>query len=164
MACLACGRGFHSECEIGCSDCHPDYQKATQMLSATGSGRGAPTKNAEDIKDPYSTGRKRAAIQYPLFRTNPCEWRGFKNCGGGVFPIVGCIAGKQEARHHGPVKNPLRNEPGNVHRICHECHNRWHALNDADYIEEDNEKLPHMPERATEIELMASEAERRIKK
>jgi len=40
----------------------------------------------------------------------------------------------QEARHHGPDKNTLNNEKGNVHRICHSCHNRWHTLNDEDYI------------------------------
>lgn len=57
-----------------------------------------------------------------------------KNCGGGTMPIVGCLDGKQQARHHGPDKNTLNNERGNVHRICHTCHNRWHTLNDPDYV------------------------------
>lgn len=57
-----------------------------------------------------------------------------KNCGGGQKPIVGCLNGKQQARHHGPDKNTLNNEVGNVHRICHTCHNRWHTLNDDDYV------------------------------
>lgn len=57
-----------------------------------------------------------------------------KNCGGGQFPIVGCLNGIQQARHHGPDKNTLNNERGNVHRICHTCHNRWHTLNDENYV------------------------------
>lgn len=64
----------------------------------------------------------------------PCEWSMKKNCGGGEFPIVGCHDGKQQARHHGPDKNTLNNERGNVHRICHSCHNRWHTLNDPNYV------------------------------
>lgn len=53
--------------------------------------------------------------------------------GGGEFPIQGCSDGVQLNRHHGPDKNTLNNEPGNVHRICAHCHNRWHAKNDPDY-------------------------------
>ncbi|MGS2592214.1 hypothetical protein [Streptomyces hebeiensis] len=71
---------------------------------------------------------------YPLDRDADCEWKLQKNCGGGNSPIVGCVKGKQEARHHGPDKNTLNNDHGNVHRICHTCHNRWHARNDEDYV------------------------------
>jgi hypothetical protein len=53
--------------------------------------------------------------------------------GGGNHPIVGCVSGVQEARHHGPDKSTSNNEEGNVHRICHRCHNRWHAANNEDY-------------------------------
>lgn len=161
MACISCGRGFHQECEIGCVDCHEDYsQIAKSFRSGT---KGQPVKDPEDITDPYSTGRKRAAIQYPLFRTNPCEWRGKKNVGGGE-PIVGCIKGLQQDRHHGPVKNPLRNEPGNVHRICKYCHNRWHAVNDPIYDEVAYNSRPHAPEPADELELLANEAQWKLKK
>lgn len=45
---------------------------------------------------------------------------------------VGCD-NLQQCRHHGPDKNTLNNDPGNVHRICHWHHNNWHALNDPDY-------------------------------
>lgn len=125
---------------------------------------GAPLKDPEKITDPYSTGRKRAATQYPLFKTNPCEWRGKKNCGGGLEPITGCINGLQQDRHHGPVKNPLRNEPGNVHRICKYCHNRWHENNNSIYDEEIYSKLLHTPEPATELELLANEANWKLKR
>lgn len=160
MGCLSCGRGFHFECEKGCVNCHPDYEKVVQSLTRignSGNGKGAPTKNPEDVKDKFSTGRKRAAHLWPLFRNNPCDWQGKKNCGGGI-PIVGCLAGKQQARHHGPVKQVLRNEPGNVHRICHVCHNRWHTINDKDYDEEKWDETEHKPEAAKELDLLANEA------
>jgi hypothetical protein len=90
-------------------------------------------KDDSVLKDQQSTGRKRAAQMYPLYSEEPCEWQKKKNCGGNK-PIVGCVDGKQEARHHGPDKNTLNNDEGNVHRICHKCHNRWHTVNDEGYV------------------------------
>lgn len=156
MGCPSCGRGFHWECELGCSNCHSSVEQAAKSIGLS-TGEGAPIKDVENINDPLSTGRKRAARIYPLFKTNPCEWRGKKNCGGGLEPIVGCIKGLQLHRHHGPIKNPLRNEPGNVHRICYHCHTRWHAKNDHIYDEAKYSTLPHSPEEATDIELMTVE-------
>lgn len=80
-----------------------------------------------------SAGRKIAARRYPLNEEADCEWQGKANCGGGDYPILGCLEGKQQARHHGPEKNVQNNEEGNVHRICHYCHYRWHAKNDPSY-------------------------------
>jgi hypothetical protein len=161
MSCLACGREFHDECENdGCNNCHTNFEQVARSL-ATGA-IGAPIKNDESVTDPYSTGRKRAATQYPIHKTNPCEWRGLKNCGGGT-PIIGCIDGLQRDRHHGPVKNPLRNEPGNVHRICKPCHNRWHVINDPLYNEILYDNTKHEPEPAEELELLANEAQWKIK-
>lgn len=91
-------------------------------------------KDDSALRDQQSTGRKRAARLYPLEADAPCEWQMKKNCGGGNKPIVGCMNGVQQARHHGPDKNTLNNESGNVHRICHTCHNRWHTLNDDGYV------------------------------
>lgn len=91
-------------------------------------------KDDSALKDQQSTGRKRAAKMFPLDDDALCEWSMKKNCGGGQFPIVGCLANSQQARHHGPDKNTLNNEKGNVHRICHSCHNRWHTLNDDGYV------------------------------
>lgn len=157
MGCISCGRGFHSECEAGCSSCHPNIESEVRSIVTIGNGKGAPIKDPEDVGDPLSTGRKRAAKMYPIYKNQPCEWRGKKNCGGGVKPIVGCVNGFQHHRHHGPVKDPLRNEPGNVHRICHHCHNRWHAENDPEYDAMKYNTLPHNPEAATELELRANE-------
>lgn len=157
MPCIGCGRGFHSECEIGCENCHGDYEQVTKSISH--SGVGQPLKDPKNVKDPYSTGRKRAATMYPLYETNPCEWRGLKNCGGGLEPIIGCMKGLQEARHHGPVKAPLENYPGNVHRICTTCHNRWHKKNDPVYNEEVYRTLLHNPTVAIESELALNEVE-----
>jgi hypothetical protein len=163
MGCPGCGRGFHDECENGsCEDCHVDISQLVKSFKV-GTGRGAPTKDPENVTDRHSTGRKRAAQLYPIFKDKPCEWQGKKNCGGGT-PIVGCIKNLQRDRHHGPIKDTLRNEPGNVHRICKSCHNRWHAVNDPIYNEEQYASLPHRPEDADELELLANESYWRLKK
>lgn len=96
-------------------------------------------KTDESLKDQQSTGRKRAAKLYPLNPEAYCEWAGKEVQGGGHSPISGCglrpgtDIGLQQSRHHGPDKNTLNNEIGNVHRICHACHNEWHAKNDSNY-------------------------------
>src|SRR5690606_3518264 len=72
-------------------------------------------------------------------------WAGFSNVGGNTHPILGCLEGKQEARHHGPEKNVDNNEVGNVHRICHYCHYRWHAKNDPTYDWNAGIYIPHQP-------------------
>lgn len=107
--------------------------------------RGRPTiDNGADMKDPISTGRKRAAIAAPILGGMICEWAYLKSAGGGVNPIVGCTGYPATDRHHGPNKATLDNttsdspaEDGtwNLHRICAMCHNRWHAANDKYYNE-----------------------------
>lgn len=99
-----------------------------------------------------SAGRKVAAKQYPLDENADCEWRGKANCGGGDWPILGCLDGKQQARHHGPEKNVQNNEQGNVHRICHYCHYRWHAKNDPTYDWNAGVWPPHNPRPLTDKE------------
>lgn len=110
------------------------------------------------LKDPESTGRKRAAKLYPLDKAELCEWSHeilkadweltegkeaeftradeesmLMYYSGSKEPFQNCKRSTQAARHHGPDKNTLNNEPGNVHRICHTCHNLWHVGNDPDY-------------------------------
>jgi len=113
-------------------------------------------KDDSALKDQQSTGRKRAARWYPLDENALCEWAGKKNCGGGKHPITGCVSNFQQARHHGPDKNTLNNEKGNVHRICHTCHNRWHTLNDPDYVW-GAVQIEHSPKPATPEDYMESE-------
>jgi hypothetical protein len=145
MGCPSCGRGMHQFClKSDCEICHSvevkENNNGTEELSsednwrykAGRSNRGA-GKRDDSLRDQQSTGRKRAAIKYPLDRDSSCEWRGLLYAGGADFPIVGCLNGKQQARHHGPDKNTLNNDEGNVHRICHACHNRWHSRNDDGY-------------------------------
>jgi hypothetical protein len=97
-------------------------------------------KTDATLTDQQSTGRKRAAKLYPLNSGDYCEWSGKSEQGGGKTPIAGCglrpgsVIGLQQCRHHGPDKNTLNNEAGNVHRICTPCHNEWHAKNDKDYL------------------------------
>lgn len=86
-----------------------------------------------NLTDAQSAGRKEAARLFPFDLDAPCEWQGKSNCGGGAHPILGCTEGRQDDRHHGPNKNTSFNEVGNVHRICKNCHNRWHLANDGDY-------------------------------
>lgn len=102
-----------------------------------------------------SSGRKEAARNFPLDASKPCEWQGKANCGGGNYPILGCPTGVesyQQARHHGPEKNVQNNEPGNVHRICHYCHYRWHAANDLNYDWNAGIWPPHNPRPLTAAE------------
>lgn len=115
-------------------------------------------KTEATLRDQQSTGRKRAAKMYPLDTSKPCEWQLKKNCGGGSTPITGCFDGMQEARHHGPDKNTLNNDKGNVHRICTKCHNRWHARNDDGYVW-GSVYDPHSPTVATTDEIIASDLE-----
>jgi hypothetical protein len=154
MGCISCGRGWHDECLTKCFDCHP---VALEVIRISTIGR--PLKDPTYMLDPESTGRKRAALLYPLNKDNPgpCDWSRKKNCGGGLHPIVGCKDGFQKNRHHGPIKNTIRNEMGNVHLICPTCHNRWHTLNDNHYDEELYSTLPHKPEPATDAEILESE-------
>lgn len=136
MACPSCSMQMHFECsgtrESGkkcCCDGVPVAEEVDDNDPADFRGY----KRDSTLKDQQSTGRKRAAKLYPLDRTAPCEWQGLRFAGGGQFPIVGCKEGLQQSRHHGPDKNTLNNDEGNVHRICHFCHNRWHTLNDPGY-------------------------------
>lgn len=90
-------------------------------------------KGADAITDVQSTGRKRAAVLYPIEEGMTCEWANLAKAGGGVVPIIGCFGNPATDRHHGPDKNTLNNREGNVHRICSFCHNFWHAKNDEYY-------------------------------
>lgn len=149
--CLDCAQGFHNDCGSPC--CCADKEtvitsddSATPVISipdtpilpvasspvSTGERDGMKwSKQDHALKDLKSTGRKRAAVLYPLDREAPCEWRNLRFAGGGLYPIVGCATGNQEHRHHGPILLTTANVEGNVHRICTTCHNSWHAANDA---------------------------------
>jgi hypothetical protein len=132
--CIACVADDHN----GCYD--PEIVDGVDVCCCTDENaflapvhRGGPLKSNKDLKDVLSTGRKRAAVLFPIDPEAACEWRGLKNAGGGINPIVGCVQGKSTNRHHGPDKSVLNNTQGNVHRICSTCHNRWHAKNDELY-------------------------------
>ncbi len=140
MKCINCRDGLCWEClaiSNGACCCHNPSTEApvAEVEEDEDEAYSNRTYKREGtLKDQQSTGRKRAAKLYPLDPTASCEWRGLKNSGGGPIPIVGCNSGTQQARHHGPDKNTLNNDEGNVHRICHRCHNRWHTKNDPVYV------------------------------
>jgi len=156
-ACIYCALDMHDECvqpverDDGLYDCcctlRAPVASGESQRVPEGPGRiGRPLKDLEDIKDKTSAGRKRAAAIAPIFAGMECEWAWLRNAGGGVQPIVGCqgnlIQEKggsdpemlQGDRHHGPDKSTLNNTPGiNLHRVCADCHHRWHSLNDFAY-------------------------------
>ena len=167
--CLDCAEGFHSLCTLGCTPCHGklseqivDSPEASDTLEADqeidrvrktrkGKNKNDAKKKARDreLKDPQSTGRHRAVTLHgKADPSQPCEWQEMANCGGGSFPILGCVSGVQENLHHGPDKNTLNNERNNIHKICSRCHNRWHTLNDPGY-EWDGHHAAHSPREPT---------------
>lgn len=157
--CMACVVGLFEECHnpeildggwiIPCAmrfkfvdDDEPVKQKRGEI--------GRPLSDPKDIRDPESTGRKRAAIVLPIQTGMTCQWAGLKWAGGGAHPIVGCAGNtlaevkrhedlpegidSRGERHHGPNKAVLDNSVGvNLHGICSDCHHRWHELNDPTY-------------------------------
>lgn len=154
--CLPCKVELHEEClapsqlvsgrwTCCCGD------QADKPDEVFGTEVGRPVSKPGDIDDVLSTGRKRAAMLYPIFEGMVCEWAGLAAAGGGIKPIVGCRGnvlveerGKY-SRHHGPDKNVLENGPHNVHRICPTCHNRWHALNNEFYGTRPEHGQPFLP-------------------
>ena len=159
--CPACAVGLYSECEQfevaevtgdgfeWIIPCALKFTGAnTPVLRGGGDGPGRPVLAPDEVTDPRSTGRKRAVLLAPVLEGMMCEWSGLKFAGGGVVPIAGCNGhrlipqkGGDDERglyqgdlHHGPDKNTLNNAVGtNLHRICADCHHRWHAANDAFY-------------------------------
>lgn len=164
--CLSCAEGFPELCETDgqCSKEKPsaDSSSLLDILQGDGFSETEPKKKTRDsrrvkndmnLKDPQSTGRHRAvAIHGKANPEEPCEWQGLANCGGGEFPILGCTEGVQENLHHGPDKNTLNNERENIHKVCSQCHNRWHTLNDPNYQWDGHHSL-HSPTNPTEEDI-----------
>ena len=161
--CLSCGRFLHSECRnpVGDKCCC-----SASVFGPEGSNEVVSTETkTRRLKEnvTISAGRKRAAVLYKPDPSLPCEWRNKSNCGGGLYPIVGCIDGYQEHRHHGPDKTTTNNDRGNIHLICPTCHNRWHAKNNGPYKELGADApstygaLPHNPRPVTAQEIITGE-------
>jgi hypothetical protein len=122
LACTSCGREFHEECESNCYDCHEHVlDVAVEKLTGRRQREG-PYKSDDEVTDITSTGRKRAAKMYGslMDKTQPCEWRGKKNVGGGI-PTMGCVNGFRQDIHHGPDKTTTNNARENIHLICKKC-------------------------------------------
>jgi hypothetical protein len=164
MACVNCRDELHWEClnilDGACCCTRPNTDLPVAEIEEDEDEHtyhNRTYKREGTLKDQQSTGRKRAARLYPLNPEASCEWRGLKNSGGGPIPIVGCNSGTQQARHHGPDKNTLNNDEGNVHRICHRCHNRWHTKNDPVYVAGESYPAHDSVTQATIQEIMESE-------
>ena len=160
MACISCGRGIIGECD--CATGEESLNETTDDSSPVADFKrapGRPQKENAELIDPSSTGRKRAAQLYPLDPEAWCEWKDRANCGGGKYPILGCSNGKQRNIHHGPDKETTNNSRHNIHLICPDCHNRWHAANDGDH----DKNIPHAPRDASFVERQQRMSEEFIK-
>jgi len=155
-----CVLGWFEECE----DPESDFHRNPNNLPAQ---RIGPVKTDENVTDPKSTGRKRAVLVKPISEGDVCEWANLKFAGGGTYPIIGCPGNPATNVHHGPDKNTLNNDITNLHKLCSECHNRWHTRNDPTYGDDTpgstwlpiTEWQPHDPDtRATPTELAMNEA------
>lgn len=141
--CLACRRQNHLACLGDFCDCmheeisnkhsdefRPEFDRNPELAKNV--------KNDYALKDPQSTGRKRAAKLFPLDKERDCEFLGKTHAGAipGLRGIDGCsirpnsTPGKQQARHHLDY-DTLNNDPDNVVRICHSCHRVIHEANDS---------------------------------
>jgi hypothetical protein len=179
VICQRCIIGWHHECfspvELGelnagvmscccfaVSGVGQEIPTSTPAFDLVVDTSKAPRLKEEGFRDQTSTGRKRAAVLYPIPPEGMlCEWAGLSSAGGGPVPIVGCrntriVPSKKKeavpdgcapgAIHHGPDKSTINNEPWNVSRICTFCHNRWHALNDPFYSKDRPEDgAPYVP-------------------
>lgn len=151
FACQACAIGYHWECV------NPVEKDGSFLCCCSYVAKGIPADEDEGgaeraITNNLTTGRKRAGRLAPIFPGMTCEFAGLRYAGGGIVPIVGCDYNRiakvkknsdlpegSDARgelHHGPDKTTLNNGPMNLHRICANCHSRWHALNDEFYPDE----------------------------
>lgn len=144
--CLTCLAEVHFEC-LKPEDLDGDLVCCCEesVVVVTGAQRGGPTKSPEEMADPKSTGRKRAALLKPIEPGMLCEWKLLARAGGGVIPIVGCGGNPAKNIHHGPDKDTTNNNDENLHRVCAECHNRWHALNDPFYGSRPPAGTPFVP-------------------
>ena len=170
--CGYCAAGLHKECltptingqytnkrvtylEIDCCCLKENVGSVTTTSSTIKEVILGGIKANEEIRDPTSTGRKRAAQLKPIIEGMVCEWAGLRYAGGGPIPIVGCngiTLTKEKGKgvntgniHHGPDKSTLNNSDANLHRICSQCHNRWHALNDPLYGVRPDHGAPFVP-------------------
>ena len=167
--CPACAAGLYEECSnpqlleestkgAWIVPCAVIFAPAGVSVTKPNGTVGRPIASPEDVTDPTSTGRKRAAFLAPILTGQRCAWAGLKFAGGGIQPILGCDGHEliekkggepplyQGDRHHGPDKNTLNNALGfNLHSICADCHHRWHALNDPGYGKRPDAARPFLP-------------------
>jgi hypothetical protein len=121
-------------------------QKVEPVLETEKRPVGRPRLPPEELKDALRAGRLRAGRTIKIEPGTICQWAGLKFAGGGIRPIIGCVGRPAGARHHGPNKSTADNEIGsNLHLICHQCHNRWHALNDEFYGERPADGADYLP-------------------
>lgn len=162
MNCLECSQGFHFDCELNhdpekvCCCQGVDNDNESNPKSSGRRDGMAWSKSDASIRDLKSTGRKRAAVLFPIDDSAACEWKNLLYAGGGAFPIIGCVVGTMKHRHHGPIILTTANVEGNVHRICDSCHRIWHVCNDGMVLEfaRSVRWLPHDEQTKAPVDLL----------
>jgi hypothetical protein len=148
VTCLPCNADDHWLCwnpKIDKCCCFDKRESFENIGNTEKSALGGYQKPADSITDVQSTGRKRAAVMYPISDGMICEWSQLRYAGGGVIPVIGCFNNPATDTHHGPSKSTLDNRPENVHRICATCHVRWHSANDQYYGKRPDHGEPFIP-------------------
>ena len=133
MKCINCAAEFPVAFCLRGGEC--EQSDGVAEMEAFGLDSFDEPETPKEMRDPVSTGRKRAARMYPIEPGKICEWAGKKNAGGGIEPIYGCPGRPAVHIHHGPDKSTLNNERSNISIICNFCHNRWHTANDKYYVD-----------------------------
>ena len=59
------------------------HQDDYTVIEVESRGVGRPMSEPSEITDIMSTGRKRAAMMYPIFKDMKCEWANLRYAGGG---------------------------------------------------------------------------------
>jgi hypothetical protein len=143
---VCCCRGSHGHFGVfGTSNQNPASKAGESEFPPISSQKETDPTNQEESRGvgrprheklSVEAGRRRAGLIAKIPKGYICEWARLEYAGGGIEPIIGCDGNTAEALHHGPDKSTINNEVGiNLHRICHNCHNRWHELNDSAYGE-----------------------------
>lgn len=163
FACQPCALGYHWECADPVERDDGMLLCCCTVGSVVSKAILDDDEDGREITNNLTSGRKRAARLVPILTGMVCEFAMLRYAGGGIIPIVGCpgnvlakvkkgadLPAGTDSRgelHHGPDKTTINNAPGtNLHRICSNCHHRWHALNNPFYPKErPGPEVPWLP-------------------
>lgn len=110
-SCWGCVTGLHFECLAPVDETEEGFVHCCCSLAQVivddveeKRSVGRPMLEVSEITDIRSTGRKRAAMLYPIFENMVCEWAGLRYAGGGIEPIIGCDGNIIQPVKSGPTR------------------------------------------------------------